>query len=163
MIHFSETKQAFYDTELEYTDLPADLIEITSEQHQDLLCKINSGYHIFVDLTCSEQKPSSYHTWTESGWQDLRSDTEKEAIRLAQFRALTHRQFKLALLEYNLLEQIETSIQQIEDEKMRQRINIEYTEANEFHRTSESVMFMYQLISLTDQQVDEMWNYAMSL
>ncbi|MGQ1106775.1 hypothetical protein ACT4Y0_15085 [Acinetobacter baumannii] len=58
MIYFSQSKQSFYDLNLEYIELPDDLIEINEEQHFDLLHKISSGHYVFSDLTLSEPKPS---------------------------------------------------------------------------------------------------------
>ncbi len=91
------------------------------------------------------------------------SDEEKRTFYLASLRPLTRRQFKLALLENGLLDQIENSISAIEDDQTRARIQIEYTEATELHRTSNSVMYMCQLLNLSDDQVDQMWTEALNL
>lgn len=86
-------------------------------------------------------------------------DDEKRAM----LPALTRRQFKLALFEKSLLGAIESAINAIEDDQTRARIQIEYTEATEFHRTSDSVAYMCQLLGLTDEQVDQMWEQALTL
>ena len=91
------------------------------------------------------------------------SDEEKRAFYLASLRPLTRRQFKLTLLENGLLDQIENSISAIEDDQTRALIQIEYTEATEFHRTSDSAAYMCQLLGLTDEQVDQMWEHALTL
>lgn len=91
------------------------------------------------------------------------TEQEKRDEFLRTLTPLTRRQFKLVLLENDLLNHIEVSISAIQDEKMRARIQIEYTEATEFHRLSDSVLYMCQLIELTDQQVDAMWVQALSL
>ena len=91
------------------------------------------------------------------------SDEEKRAQYLASLRPLTRRQFKLVLLENDLLDHIENAISAIADDKTRALIQIEYTEATEFHRMSESVIYMYTLIELTEVQVDAMWEYALTL
>lgn len=163
MIKFSEKNQAFYDMDMNYVDLPNDLVDVDTEQHLDLLTKINSGHYIFSDLSCSGIKPSPYHIWKDNDWIDERSDEEKRAQYLASLKPLTRRQFKLALLENGLLDQIENSISAIEDDQTRARIQIEYTEATEFHRMSDSVMYMCQLLNLTGDQVDQMWKQALSL
>lgn len=90
------------------------------------------------------------------------SDEEKEVIRLASFMSLTRRQFKLTLLEHDLLQTVENAIAAIEDVKLRTRIQIEYTESEKFERQSESVKHMLSLIDLTDEQADEMWLQAMT-
>lgn len=108
--------------------------------------------------------PSQYHILENEMW--IISD--EDALKLTyekreSMRPLTRRQFKLALLENGLLDQIENSISAIEDDQTRARIQIEYTEATEFHRTSDSVMYMCQLLNLNDDQVDQMWTEALNL
>ena len=91
------------------------------------------------------------------------SDEEKRAQYLASLKPLTRRQFKLILLESDLLDHIENAISAIADDKTRARIQIEYTEATEFHRMSEFVIYMYTLIGLIEVQVDAMWEQALQL
>ncbi|MCW1386440.1 hypothetical protein OLN67_06800 [Acinetobacter baumannii] len=95
--------------------------------------------------------------------QNYLSDEEKEQLRLAQFHSLTRRQFKLSLLESNLLETVEQTINTIENPIMKTRIQIEYNESERFERSNESVQFMLGILNLSAEQVDEMWTYAMTL
>lgn len=95
--------------------------------------------------------------------QKYLSDEEKRAQYLASLKPLTRRQFKLVLLENNLLDRIENAISAIADDKTRARIQIEYTEATEFHRVSESIAYMCALLELTEAQVDAMWEQALTL
>jgi len=95
--------------------------------------------------------------------QNYLSNKEKRKLYLASLKPLTRRQFKLVLLENDLLDHIENAVSAIEEDKLRARIQIEYTEATELHRTSESVGYMCQLLGLTDSQVDEMWEQALTL
>ncbi|MFV5433722.1 hypothetical protein [Acinetobacter towneri] len=90
-------------------------------------------------------------------------ETKKKEIDAKRFKSLTRRQFKLGLLEAGLLDQIDNSIAAIDDAQTRARIQIEYTEATEFHRTSDSVAYMCQLLGLTNEQVDQMWEQALTL
>ena len=90
-------------------------------------------------------------------------ETKNKEIDAKRFKSLTRRQFKLGLLEAGLLDQIDNSIAAIDDAQTRARIQIEYTEATEFHRTSDSVAYMCQLLGLTDEQVDQMWEHALTL
>lgn len=78
-------------------------------------------------------------------------------------RELTRRQFKLVLMENDLLAAIETAISGIEDEVLKARIDIEYREATGFDRMSDSVAYMSQLLGLNDEQVDAMWVQALTL
>lgn len=112
--------------------------------------------------------PSKFHylengTWKITTEDEVTLENERYAAYQASLRPLTRRQFKLALLENGLLDQIENSISAIEDDQTRARIQIEYSEATEFHRTSDSVAYMCQLLGLTDEQVDQMWESALTL
>ena len=163
MINFSEANQAFYDLNLNYEPLPEDLVEVTSDEHIELLGKLNDGHYVFSDLSYTEKKPSIYHTWDGTDWIDNRTEEEKHTTYLSQFMPLTRRQFKLALLENGLLETVEHMIGSIEDPIVKTRIQIEYSESERFERTNDSVQYMLGLLNLTSDQVDEMWRYAMTL
>lgn len=95
--------------------------------------------------------------------QNYMSDEEKEQFRLTQFKPLSRRQFKLALLENGLLETVEQMIESIEDPTVKARIQIEYSESERFERTNDSVKYMLGVLDLTTERVDEMWRYAMML
>ena len=163
MINFSEANQAFYDLNLNYEPLPEDLVEVTSDEHIELLGKLNDGHYVFSDLSYTEKKPSIYHTWDGSDWVDNRTEEEKHTTYLSQFISLTRRQFKLALLENGLLDTVEQMIESIEDPTVKARIQIEYSESERFERTNQSVQYMLGVLDLTSDQVDEMWRYAMTL
>ena len=163
MIKFSEANQAFYNLNLNYEPLPEDLVEVTSDEHIELLGKLNDGHYVFSDLSYTEKKPSIYHTWDGSDWVDNRTEEEKHTTYLSQFIALTRRQFKLALLENGLLDTVEQMIESIEDPTVKARIKIEYIELERFERTNDSVKYMLGVLNLTSDQVDEMWHFAMTL
>lgn len=91
------------------------------------------------------------------------NDDERLALHTVSLKPLTRRQFKLALLANNMLDQIDTAIAAIEDNYIRSVIHIEYTEGTEFHRQSESVIAMCELLQLDEKQVNEMWEYALTL
>lgn len=76
---------------------------------------------------------------------------------------LTRRQFKLALLEAGLTEQIETAIDTITDAKTKAVIEIEYNEATQFVRTSDSVAYMCNLLSLSNDEINAIWSSAAQL
>ena len=84
----------------------------------------------------------------------LASDTSKHLL------ALTRRQFKLALLHAGLTDEINTAIAAIADPSTKAVIEIEYNEATEFHRLSDSVSYMCNLLSLTDDEINELWQTA---
>lgn len=75
---FSPTTQAFYDLSFNYPDLPDDLIELNEDAYQDLLTKLNQGYHINADLSVSEPRPSLHHIWQDGNWV---LDVEKSVLQ----------------------------------------------------------------------------------
>ncbi|MBR7738260.1 hypothetical protein [Acinetobacter nosocomialis] len=95
--------------------------------------------------------------------QNYLSEEEKEQLRLAEFKPLTRRQFKLALLQYQLLEKVEQAIADIEDPALKTRVQIEYNESEKFERTNDSVKYMLPLLNISNDEIDEMWRYAQAL
>ena len=91
------------------------------------------------------------------------TEEQKHNIYLNSLRPLTRRQFKLALLENNLLSTIDTAISNIPDPLLKARIEIEYAEATEFVRTSDSVKYMLSILELSEEQVNSLWETAQTL
>ena len=94
---------------------------------------------------------------------DTRTEEEKEADLTASLPHLTRRQFRLTLHSHNLLNTVENSINAIEDEYLRTNMQIEYQDAGEFFRTSASVLYMIQMLGLTEKQVNDMWKQGLTL
>ena len=164
MIKFSESKQAFYETDFNYPELPEDLVPVEDrELHLLLVDKINSGCRVFSDLSFSQPKPSPYCEWVDGEWQDLETEEDKKQRYLASLRPLTRRQFMLTLVEYGLDDDIAAAINAIEDEKQRKIINIEFNNSQTFERFSDSVLFMCSLVGLEETRVNELWEYGMRL
>ena len=165
MIKFSESKQAFYETDFDYGDnLPGDLIDVpSSEVHLALVEKINEGHHVFADFTHSEKRPSQTHVWKNGEWVDSLTPAQKYEQYLKSLRPLTRRQFMLTLVEYGLDDDIAAAINAIEDEKQRKIINIEFNNSQTFERFSDSVLFMCSLVGLEETRVNELWEYGMRL
>ena len=164
MIKFSLEKKAFYDSELHYPELPSDLIKITAEKHTELLNALNSGCIIFSDLTYSSPQPTAHHNWDGENWIDLRTEEEKLAYKRSQYPSLTRYQFLRCLLENGFKStNIEAQIQTIEDEFSRELTLIGFKEATNFVRTDESILAMQSVLNLTDERVDQMWEYALTL
>lgn len=157
MINFSEKKQAFYDTDLNYAELPVDLIEITYEQHLDLLNAINSGCIVFSDLTASEPKPSQFHIWKNNSWIDPRTAEEIEAHDRSLLPKISKRQFALYLFDHDMYDQVMQAIE------ANPRFKIEYDTVSDIERLSPTVSEMSKLLNWTDEQVDAMWSEALTL
>lgn len=76
---------------------------------------------------------------------------------------LTRRQFKLALLHAGLTDEINTAIAGIDDATLKAVIEIEYNEATQFVRTSDSVAYMCNLLSLSNDEINAIWSSAAQL
>lgn len=164
MIKFSSENQAFYDDSLNYPELPDGLIDITDEQHNELLIAINSGHFVFSDLTLSEQKPSDFHVLSGESWVDPRTPEEIEAHRLAQLPALKRRQFMRVLVLNGFdLDQIEAEINKIPDIQTRQLALIDWKDATEFWRTDETLLMVADLLGLDTARIDAMWEQGSTL
>jgi len=62
-----------------------------------------------------------------------------------------------------LLEKVEQSIAAIEDPALKTRVQIEYNESEKFERANDSVKYMLTLLDISNDEIDEMWRYAMTL
>ena len=91
------------------------------------------------------------------------SAEQKQEQYLASLRPLTRRQFKLALLHADLATTIEQAITNVADAKLKAVLEIEYTEATSFIRTSESVAYMCNLLELSDDEINAVWENALTL
>ena len=91
------------------------------------------------------------------------TEQQKYNIYLTSLKPLTRRQFRLALHNYNLLNTVESSINAIEDEYLKTTMQIEYQDAGEFFRTSASILYMIQMLGLTEKQVNDMWQEGLTL
>ena len=164
MILFSLSKQCFYDSSLNYSDLPSDLIEISNEQHSELLSALNSGCIIFDELTYSDPKPSQFHKWNGSDWIDPRSEEEKLAYKRSRYPKLTRYQFMRGMLEYGYKSSdIEAKIMLIEDEYTRELTMIGFKDATNFVRTDPSIDVMRDMLKRTDEEIDEFWESSLIL
>ena len=163
MIKFSESKQAFYETDFDYPELPGDLVPVEDrELHLLLVNKINSGCRMFSDLSFSQPKPSPYCEWMDDQWVDPRTPEQRENYVTNSLRPLTRRQFKLTLHQYGVLSTIEQKIASVPDANLRTLLQIEYEEATEFNRTSSSVLAMIQILELSTAQVNAMWQWGLT-
>jgi len=116
-----------------------------------------------IDVTGVQLPPEPIETWyIENG--KIKIDLNKLAdFYREQLAPLTRRQFKLILLEHDLIQKMEDKISLLEDPKFKARIQIEYLESDKFERTSEFILYMANTLELTTEQIDRMWLHAMSL
>mgnify|MGYP000119491322 FL=1 len=128
-----------------------------NESKVDYIGSIKEGY------TCL--KPSTeFDSWNGTVWIDLRTNQEKLEYTRSQYPSLTRYQFLRCLLENGFkASDIEAQIQTIEDEFSRELTLLGFKEATNFVRTDESILAMQSVLSLTDERVDQMWEYALTL
>ena len=157
MIKFSLKNKAFYDSELNYTDLPNDLVEITENQYIELLSALNSGCIVFDNLTYSSPRPSQFYEWNGSEWIDPRTQAEIAAYKRSLLKKLSKRQFSLYLYDNDKYDQVMHAIE------ANPRFKIEYDTVSDIERLSPTVAYMTTLLDLTEEQVDEMWEQALTL
>ena len=109
-------------------------------------------------------KPSEFHEWSGTEWLDPRTEEEKLAYKRSQYPKLTRYQFMRGMLEYGYKSSdIEAQIMLIEDEYTRELTMLGFKEATNFVRTDESILAIQSVLSLTDERVDQMWEYALTL
>ena len=163
MILLSLSQQIFYDSDLNYPELPDDLTEVSTDKHFELLTAINSGCIIFSDLTYSDPRPSQFHEWDGTDWIDPRTEEEKLAYKRSQYPKLTRYQFMRGLLEMGFKSSdIEAQIIHIEDEYIRELTMIGFKEATNFVRTDPSIDVMRGLLGKTDSEIDEFWGLCVT-
>ncbi len=112
-------------------------------------------------------KPSQFHTeWDEKNtvWLDPRTEEEKFTYKRSQYPKLTRYQFLRCLLENGYKSDvIETQILTIGDEFTREITLLGFKEATNFARIDESIFAMQSVLNLSDEQVDGMWEHALTL
>ena len=163
MILFSFTQQAFYDPEIEYLDLPNDLININVQKHQELLNASNSGCKVFSDLTYSKPNPTEFHEWNGSDWIDPRTEEEKLTHKRSQYPKLARYQFMRGLLEIGFKpSDIEAQIMLIEDEYTRELTMLGFKDAGYFDRNDQSIGVMRDILGKTDLEIDEFWELCVT-
>ena len=139
------------DETMKYYRLNGDVWAFEADGSQDEL--ITDDYLAMTDEEIDKHiNPEKYLT-----------EAEKYNNYLKSLPSLTRRQFKLALLANNLLELIDTIIAGIADPLVKAHITIEYTEATEFVRTSDSVKYMLNILDLTEEQANTIWEQALTL
>ena len=94
------------------------------------------------------------------------TQAEKEAhlnlVAQVILPSLKPRQFRLALLDAGILDEIEQAIDAIEDPNLKRKIQIEYQYTSDFERNNESILYMIDLLKLNQEQVDSLWIKALT-
>ena len=157
-IKFSESLQTHYETNLNYPDLPNDLVDVTSEQHHKNLIALDAGYHVFSDLSLSRTKKlSSFHKWNGSEWIDNRTVEQIAEYERSLLSPLTKRQFSLYLYDIGKYEQVMGAL------NANPRFKIEFETVATIERSSSTVAAMGKILEWNDLTIDTKWKEALKL
>ena len=92
------------------------------------------------------------------------SEDEKYQLYLKSLVPLTRRQFRMVfILNGYDLDEIKAKILEIEDIQTRQLTLVEWEDAVTFERDNASLVMMAGLLGLDDDQVNAMWEQALTL
>ena len=95
----------------------------------------------------------------ENPINNLSSEEKRELMK-----PLTRYQFKRCLLENGFKSsEIEAQILTIEDELKREIVMLGFKEADRFVRTDDSVLVMQEVLGLSPEKIDAMWQEALKL
>jgi hypothetical protein len=125
-------------------------------------------YRLMTDeeILKHETKPlSEFHNkWNGKTWVDERTDAEILEYNRSIMPALTRYQFKRCLLENGFkISEIESKIKTIENETVRELTLLGFMESDRFVRTDASILVMQDVLGLTSEKIDELWNFALTL
>lgn len=96
--------------------------------------------------------------------QDYMSEAAKLVYKRSQYPELIRYQFMRGMLENGYKSSdIEAQIMFIEDEYTRELTMLGFKEATNFVRTNESIIAMQTILGLSDEKLDELWEYALAL
>lgn len=115
--------------------------------------------HIAEDMVSMSDDEIDRHLYPEK----YPSDEDIKQAYIETLKPLNRRQFMLTLVEFELDDEVELAISNIEDVKLKKTLSIEYKDALTFERFSESVLTMASLLQIDEDRLDNMWRYAMKL
>lgn len=122
------------------------------------------GCEIYSDFTFRPVRPSIFHEWSGTEWIDSRTEEERLSYKRSQYPILNRYQFKRCLLENGIKsEDIELKILSIDDEIIRELTLLGFQESDNFKRLDQTVLELQKLFDATDETVDKLWEYALTL
>ncbi len=109
-------------------------------------------------------RPSANHVWQDNSWVHVApSQPTPEELR-ARTSPITKRQLRLTLVRNGIsLAQVEQSIAAMPEGLAKQEAEIEWRDASQFNRLHPTLLLVATAINLSPEQVDSMWDYALTL
>ena len=109
-------------------------------------------------------RPSANHVWQDNSWVHVApSQPTPEELR-ARMSPITKRQLRLTLVRNGIsLVQVEQSIAAMPEGLAKQEAEIEWQDASQFNRLHPTLLLVADVLSLTPEQVDAMWEYALTV
>lgn len=124
--------------------------EDKTEQKIDYVGPIKAGF--------TRLKPSNqFHEWNGTEWVDNRTSEEIATYSRSLLSKLSKRQFALYLYDNKMYDQVMGAI------NANPRFKIEYDSVSDIDRLSPTVSAMAVLLGWSDEQVDAMWQEALTL
>lgn len=111
----------------------------------------------FKQFTTPKQRETDVWDEVLEQWVDGRTAEQIVADDTASLPALSAKDFRHMLDRAGLRTQVEGLIEAIEDPVMKSALKTEYEYAQFFERTNPAVIFMMQLLGLSDDQVNTEW------
>ncbi|WP_210204568.1 hypothetical protein [Microvirga sp. 17 mud 1-3] len=135
---YSASTGGFYSKEIHGSNIPADAVEITDDEHAALMAGQAAGKRIVPD---------------ENG-RPILADPPPAPPSIP--KRVTRRQGRLALLDAGLLDAVESAIDAITDPTEKRAAQIEY-EAETWERGNAFLMGMWAQIGGTDADLDALF------
>lgn len=110
-----------------------------------------------IKTNFTKLKPEQFDTWNGTEWIDPRTDAQKLTAYLASFPVLSKRKFNLYLFDNGLKDEVDALL------AANPRAKVEFDSTDEVQRNSPTVEAMIALLGWTDEQVDQMWQQALTL
>ena len=138
---YSKQTGGFYDRAVHGDNMPADVVEITAEEHVSLISGQSNGKII---------------SWGDNGFPFL---TDPPTLPPTTPQKVTMRQARLALHNAGKLVDVEAAIN-ILPEPPRTAARIEWDFSSEVHRDKEFVAMISTALGLTDAEMDALFVQA---
>ncbi len=143
--------------ELRINEKLHDDVEISFDEHQNILNALNSGCIILPDLTPTPPRPTAHHNWDGGNWIDSRTPEQIVEYERSLLPPFTKRQFSLYLYDIGKYEEVMDAL------NANPRFKIEFETVATIERNSPTVTAMGQILGWDDLIIDDHWKKALKL